>query len=184
MNLKNIALAGMLAVCTGSFAVAQDSSAVGSAFSAKDKTYLKTAAQSDMAEMKMAQLALQKSSNEDIKNYANQMMTDHQKTTDAAKPVAEKAGLSMPTDVNAMEKSACSKLEGLSGAQFDRTYVRINVKAHKKLLKEGKAEAASTQNSDMKTLTSMQEPIITEHTQKAEELVKKMGGKSGSPAGM
>lgn len=184
MNLKNIALAGMLAVGTGTIAIAQDSSATNSNFSAKDKMYLKDAAQSDMAEMNMAQLALQKSSNDDIKAYANQMMTDHKTTSDAAKPVAEKAGVPMPADVNPMQKAQYNKLQGLSGTQFDRAYAKDNVLDHKTILKKGKAEAASTQNSDMKTLTSMQEPIITDHTQKAEALAQKIGGKSGSSSGM
>ena len=183
MNLKNIALVGTLALCTGTIALAQDSSG-GSNFSAKDITYLKAAAQSDMAEMKMAELALQKSSNDDIKSYANQMMTDHQKTSDAAKPIAEKAGVPMPTDVNPMQKAAYTKLKGLSGTQFDKSFAQTNVMAHKKMLSQGKAEAASTQNSDMKTLTSMQEPIVTDHEQKAEALAGKMGKGSAAPSGM
>ena len=174
MKLTKFALAATMFAGTAGSLFAQDT------FSAKDKVYLKDAAQSDMAEMSMAQLALQKSSNDDIKSYANQMMADHQKTSDAAKPVAEKAGVPMPADVNPKQKAQYTKLQGLSGTQFDNAYVKANVLDHRMILKKGKAEAATTQNSDMKTLTAMQEPIITDHTQKAEDLAKKMGSNKQS----
>ena len=181
MKLNRSAFTVALLVGTAGSLFAQDT------FSAKDKVYLKDSAQSDMAEMNMAQLALQKSSNDDVKTYANQMMADHQKTSDAAKPVAEKAGVPMPTDVNPTQKAQYTRLQGLSGAQFDKAYARDNVMDHRTILKKGKAEAATTQNSDMKTLTAMQEPIITDHTQKAATLVKTVGSKqagSSAPSGM
>lgn len=173
MILTKIAIAATLFGCTAGLTFAQDAS-----FSAKDKQFLTDSAQSDMAEMKLAQLALQKSNNADIKDYANQMMTDHQKLEDSSKPVAEKAGVTPPTDVNAMQKKQYSRLEGMSGEKFDQAYVRVNIMDHTKVLKEVQSEEGSTQNSDMKTLSSSADPIVSDHKDKAIALGKKMGLKT------
>ena len=170
MNLKRITVTGALGLCTGLTMLAQ-----ADRFSEKDKTFLTTAAQADMAEMSLAQLALQKSSNDDVKAYAQQMLTDHQKLEDSAKPVVLKAGLTPPTEVNPMQKKDYDKLQKMSGTGFDTAYIRNAVQEHTKVLRDVKSEERTTQNSDMKTLSATAEPIVSDHQKKAHDLAVKMG---------
>ncbi len=170
MRLNQLILTGTLAFAATASVLAQSDT-----FTAKDKNFLRASAQSDMAEMNMANLALQKSSNDDIKTYANQMIADHTKMHEASMPVAQKAGLTPPSDVDAQQKRQAGKLQGMSGDQFDKAYVRANVLGHDKVLRMAKSEEGTTQNSDMKTLLASATPIVQDHATKATELAKKIG---------
>ena len=171
VNLKTIAMTATFALCTSTFAFAQ-----GDTFSAKDKLFLKEMAQSDMAEMKLAQLALQKSQSDDVKQYAQQMMDDHTKLMQQEQPVQQKAGITPPTDVNPKQKAQYTRLQALSGTAFDKAYAKGNVKDHTEVLTKAKAEDAATSNSDIKTLIAGATPVVTDHQQKAQSLDQKLGG--------
>jgi putative membrane protein len=53
-----------------------------------DKAFVKKAMEGNMAEVQMGQLALQKSSDDQVKQFAQRMVDDHGKMQDQLKPVA------------------------------------------------------------------------------------------------
>src|SRR5215204_6234316 len=57
------------------------------------------AAQGGMAEVELAKLALQKSTNADVKKFAQMMVTDHTKANDELKALAAKKNVTLPTDI-------------------------------------------------------------------------------------
>ena len=52
-----------------------------------------------MAEVELGQLTLQKSQNEQVKQFAQRMIDDHTKMNDQMKPVAQQLGVSVPNQV-------------------------------------------------------------------------------------
>ena len=141
--------------------------------STQDKTFLKTASDGSLFEIKTSELALQKSNSPDVKQYAQQMIDDHNKLMDQMKPVATEAGVTPPTDlVSKMHKAEYKKLQGLSGDAFDQQYIKDQYMDHQQTEQAFKTEESSGQLADEKTTTNQGQPIIDDHMQKIQQLAQ------------
>ncbi len=142
--------------------------------STMDKMFLKKATQGSNFEIKTAQLALQKSNNDQVKQFAQMMIEDHTKLNDQMKPVAAEAGVEPPTGISAKEQMVYDKLSALNGTAFDKAYAQTMVTDHKQDSKEFKTEATSGQLASEKSAASAGLQVVDMHLQKAEQLQKSM----------
>lgn len=97
-------------------------SAVSQTVSSADKDFLKDTAQDSNYEIKSGQLALQKSSSADIKQYANMVIQDHSQLEQQA-AAAEKAAntdAKPVLDMSVTDAASYSKLKLLNGDSFDQ----------------------------------------------------------------
>jgi putative membrane protein len=81
-------------------------------------------------EVQSSQLALQQSQNADVKAFAQKMIDDHTKAADDLKQAAAKDGVMVPTELEPDQAANIQKLQGLAGADFDKTYVQMQTDAH------------------------------------------------------
>ncbi|WP_158615555.1 DUF4142 domain-containing protein [Acidipila sp. EB88] len=140
--------------------------------SSQDKMFLKEASEGDMFEIKASQLALQKSSSDDVKQYAQMMIDDHTKLDNAMKPIASEAGVSPATDLGGKQKKEYAKLDGLSGDAFDKEYIKVMVMDHSKVSKAFGMEASNGQLADEKNAAAQNKPTVDMHLQKAQQLAQ------------
>lgn len=145
----------------------------------RDKTFLRTAAQGGLAEIKLGQLASQKGSSDEIKKYAQQMIDDHTALNDSMKPIAESMGVTLPTDVSKKDAAEYSKLNGMSGTDFDKEYAAYMKKDHHKDLREFREEASATSDPTLKAAVTKGETVIAEHTRMADQLAAANGVAAG-----
>jgi putative membrane protein len=121
------------------------------------------AAQGGMAEVQLGNLALAKAQSADVKEFAQQMVTDHTKANNDLKNVAAKKSVALPTDINEEQKSTVEKLSKLSGADFDKRYVDSMVEDHEKDVKEFTAQAQSGTDPDVKAFAAKTLPTLQSH---------------------
>ena len=170
MNKKNMALfAAML--CTAAPLLAQSA---GSSMQA-DKKFVMMADEGNSAEIAASQMALKKSKNPDVKTYAQQMITDHQKLRSDMAPLAQKLSVKTPQPLNSTHKVEAQRLASMSGDSFDKEYLKAMDTDHHKTLAMFKNEADATTNSDIKTAVSQGIPVIQQHTDMADQISQKMG---------
>ena len=105
--------------------------------------FVKTALEGGMAEVQLGQIALQKSNDADVKQFAQRMVDDHTKMDDQLKPIAQQIGVKIPDGPSKKDKTAIAKLQGLNGGDFDKAYMKDMVKDHKTDLNDFKIEATS-----------------------------------------
>lgn len=173
MRLKTFAtFAASSLLLTASLGMAQ---AKTSAFSDKDKSFLKEIAEGNLGEIKMAELALKTSKNADVRGFAEKMVTDHRALLAGAQPVAAKAGVTLPTHTGAEEEAVYLKLKVLSGDTFDKSYVKSMVSDHHEDNAKIKEEHDTTANPSMKKLTAHAGEVTGEHTRMIEAIAAKMG---------
>jgi putative membrane protein len=158
-----------------SIAAVPGSRAQSSSFSDDDKKFLKDSAQDNLAEIKLAQLAVKTSKNPIVTNFAQKMITDHHALLAGAKPVAAKAGVTPPTSPGLGANAEYAKLKVLSGDTFDKSYIKTMVSDHHEDLDKVKAEHDSTQNDSMKKLTAHATTVIAGHTEMIDGIAGKMG---------
>jgi putative membrane protein len=150
--------------------------------SAKDKTFMKKAAQGGMAEVQLGQLAAQNAADPGVKAFGQRMADDHSKANDKLKQVAAGLSYTLPTDVSAVDKAEAARLSKMTGADFDRVYIGYMVKDHKADVAEFKKEAASG-HGDVKSFASETLPTLQEHLKMAQDLQSKVGGSKVSSKG-
>jgi putative membrane protein len=144
-----------------------------------DLEFVKKALQGSMAEVQVAQLALQKSNNDQVKQFAQRMITDHTKLIDQMKPVAMQVGVKIPSGPDKKDTAEMAKLQELSGPDFDKAYVKAMVKDHKMDVSEFKAEISSGQSQVVKDAASQGDPVIESHLHRIEGIAKDMNLQSG-----
>ena len=138
-----------------------------------DKAFLTVAAQSDVNEIKLSQLAETKASNPNTKSFAMKMVTDHQLLEAKMKPFADAAGLTPPMDVDSQHQAEMEKLNGLSGDAFDREYMSAMSMDHHKALDAFTTEESSTQDPKFKATVKQGKKVVAQHTKMADAMQTK-----------
>lgn len=132
-------------------------------------TFVAKAAQGGMTEVELAKLALQKSSQSDVKAFATRMLTDHGKANDELKVVAKRNDLKVPPSLDARHKAIVDGFRGKSGTDFDTAYAQQMVKDHHETIAlfEG---AAQSGNADIAAFSRKTLPTLKQHDDMAQEL--------------
>ena len=137
-----------------------------------DRKFIMKAAEGGMAEVELGQLASQRASDPEVKQFAQRMVADHTKANDQLKQLAAGKNVPLPTDLPAAAKRERDKLSKLSGAQFDREYMRHMTSDHKKDTSEFRSAAKSAKDPDVKQFASTTLPTLEEHLQMAQSIEK------------
>lgn len=140
--------------------------------SAQDKDFAKTAMGGGMFEVQAAQLALQKSNSDDVKQFAQMMIDDHTKLNNQMMPIAQQAGVKPPTKLPAKQEAIYKKLQGLSGDAFDQAYIKAMLQDHKEDVQDFQQESSSGQLTAEKDAAQQGLPIIQMHLDKAKQLAQ------------
>lgn len=138
--------------------------------------FIDKAAQDDMGEVQIAKLAQQKSNNPQVKQLADKLMSDHQKNDQAVKQLAQKENVQLPTSPDAKHQRMFDHLQKLNGTQFDRAFLHMQVKDHRKDIRQFREEAKSAQNPNIKQYAQQTLPTLEEHLQMSEAALRSVNG--------
>jgi len=134
-----------------------------------DKKFVEDAAKGGLAEVQLGQLAAQKAQSPDVKKFGQRMVDDHTKANDQLKQIASSKGVELPSDLDRSARREHDKLSKLSGADFDREYMKHMVSDHKKDVKDFEKEAKSGKDADVKNFASSTLPTLQDHLQMAQQ---------------
>lgn len=142
-----------------------------------DQQFVDFAAQTDMVEANLGQLAQNNASSQDVKDYGQMLATDHTNDFSQLHAAAQQANITVPDAIDAAhDKAMITPMEKLKGAAFDRTYIRNMVAGHTKAIAVYKKEATDAQNDGLKTYAQAALPTLQKHLDQAKGL-EKAGGK-------
>ena len=144
------------------------------AASDEDKQFLSMAAQSDMNEIKLSKLAEAKASNPQVKAFAHKMISDHNMLEAKMKPFATAWGLTAPAGLDSDHQAIYDKLNGLSGAGFDKAYMDAMAEDHHKALDAFTKEGDTTQDAKFKAAVLKGKTLVAAHTKMADTLKSKL----------
>ncbi|NTF46574.1 DUF305 domain-containing protein [Rhizobium sp. AC27/96] len=154
---------------------AAEKTGVNSMMGAAPKTtdFVQEAATSDMFEIASSKLALERG-NAATKTFAQQMVTDHQKTTSELKGLVSsgKVKARLPTAMTSSQQGMLKTLRGQHGAAFDKRYQADQEKAHKDAVDLFKRYGDGGDNTDLKAWAASTGPALQHHLQMAEDLNK------------
>jgi len=138
-----------------------------------DQAFVAKAIEGNAAQVQLGQLAEQKSQSNDVKQFAQKMVSEHQQMTDKwFRPVAKQIGAGEPKGPSKKDKKLMEKLQGLSGPQFDTEYLQAMVKDHKQDLKDYQAESQSAQDPNVKQVAQQGADLISKNLQIVEQIAQ------------
>lgn len=138
--------------------------------SGKDSLFVRKAAIGDLAEVKSAELAKSKTSSSAVKEFAEQMITDHTKATEELTTIAKEKDITVPTELDNEHQAKLDKLAGLSGDAFDRAYAKQQKIGHETMLRLLDDEAKNGKDADLKSFAAKTKTVVEEHHAKAQKL--------------
>lgn len=139
-----------------------------------DQKFIMDAGFGGLAEVKHGKLAAQKGGSEEVKQYGQQMVDEHTKANNELATIGTMKGEYPPGALNAKHKSMQEKLEKLSGAEFDREYVKGQVKGHQEMLTVLDKEIKDGTDSELKAFAEKMKPSVQAHLTKAEGMMSAM----------
>jgi putative membrane protein len=133
--------------------------------------FVKEVAISDMFEIESSKLAAQKG-NAQEKSFAQQMMTDHTKTSSELKGLVGngKAQATVPTTLDSSHQSKLDKLKGANGKDFSSDYDSYQVSAHEDAVSLFERYANGGDNAELKNWAGKTLPALRHHLDMAKEL--------------
>jgi len=157
-------------ISTSSPANAAEKSTVSTA----DTAFVMKAAQGGMTEVQLGQLAADKGTSQDVKDFGSKMVVDHGKANDELKSIAISKGITIPDKLDAKHQAMVDKQTGLSGTAFDKAYVAAMVKGHKETDALFTKEASSGQDADIKAFAAKTDATVKMHLTMIQDIQSKM----------
>jgi putative membrane protein len=139
------------------------------------------------SEIKLGQMAMQNAQSPEVKQFAQQMQTDHQRADQKLTQTAQSIGVNLEGEAYKKEadkaRKDMEKLQSKTGQEFDKEYMSHMVKDHEKDVKavdEAKKDAQKGKHTELAALLDQAHTGMQGHLQHAKQIEKqvKEGGKA------
>jgi putative membrane protein len=138
----------------------------------KDLSFMIMAINANMAEVDLGQLASQRGSAQGVKNFGNQMASEHTETRNDLEAIRTNEHLYISPQIDAKHVQMRAQLSTLSGYSFDTLYIHGQLKDHQQTAALYQSELDSGQNTTVKNHAAKYLPHIKMHLAKADSLLK------------
>jgi putative membrane protein len=142
-----------------------------------DEKLMMEVAMGGMMQLEIGKVAVEKATNEEAKILAQSEVEEQTGLGNKLKEIAAAKNITLPSAPDAKTQAMVTKMQSLSGADFDKTYVKESgVKNHEKLDKTmGKVESKATDPA-LKGVAQAAHPLVRTHLQVSREVLAKMSG--------
>lgn len=141
---------------------------------ANTSAFLVDATNGGMAEVQLSRIAVERSTNAAVKNFANLMINDHTSANDQMMALAAKKNVALPSDVSDENRKKSDELMKKSAKDFDKEYVDMMVKDHEAAV--NLFERASNNVSDAEVVSFINNilPKLRSHLESVKALKKSL----------
>jgi predicted outer membrane protein len=136
--------------------------------------FLIEAMQDAMAEIRVCELAIEKSSNHDVRVYAQAMIDEHGKMGREVEKLATDKKLDVPREIRPEQELTVEELSSLSGRDFEQRWIQYNIDVHERDIKVFRHYAGDESDADIKAMAKKHGDILGKHLKTAHELGKKL----------
>lgn len=142
----------------------------------KPDEFVQKASVANMFEIETSKLALTRSTNADVKAFAQHMIDDHTAAGTNLKATADKAGYgaNVASTLDEKHQKKLDKLTKEDAEDFDDEYVDAQESAHKKAVKLFKSYADDGDNADLKGFAAQTLPTLEAHKTEVQALEDKV----------
>ncbi|MEO8150285.1 MAG: DUF4142 domain-containing protein [Bacteroidia bacterium] len=128
-----------------------------------DAKFLVSAAEINLEEIQLGQLAQSNSMNADVKNLGKMMETEHTKALSDLQALAAKKQITIPTTLTDDGMSASKKLMDMKESKFDKEYCDMMVNGHKDAISKFEKASTDAKDEDIRNWASSMLPALRTH---------------------
>lgn len=134
-------------------------------------TFVSTVASAGKFEIDSSKLALDKAKSKDVKAFARMMIKDHTKAGKRLSAIVKKEGMAAPSDMlSPQDDAAMKQLTSASDADFEKTYVDLQTKAHRDAVALFKSYAANADDKPLGRFARKTLPTLEMHLDHVQKL--------------
>ena len=138
-----------------------------------DKTFLMEDSRGAAYELASAKLAVSKATRDDVKNYTEKLVRDHERYNSELEQLGRSLGLTLSTELDQTAKVHIEDLQGLSGTAFDMLFLKEAKRVNADDKRDADKEKASTKEQTIKDFIAKFAATDAEHEKIADELASK-----------
>ncbi|RYE27028.1 MAG: DUF4142 domain-containing protein [Sphingobacteriaceae bacterium] len=146
----------------------------------KDAAFVNTATQGGMLEVQLGQLAQRNALNQDVKEFGEMMVKDHQKADGELKSIATGKKMGVPPSLGKEMQDRVDSMALKTSAAFDLKFMDIMVAAHKKDVADFEKASADLKDPDLKAFVVKTLPTLKMHLTHAEDLNNALNKKNNA----
>lgn len=133
----------------------------------KDALFLVNAAEINLEEIQMGQLAQQKSKMSDIKEFGKMLEDAHRISLDDLTILANKKSIIIPTSLTDNAQEAYNKLLNAADIDFDKLFCDMMVSGHKDAITKFDKASVESKDHDIKVWATATLPSLHSHLEQA-----------------
>ena len=168
--MQKLSLFAMAAVALAASALLAQDTKKDEKFS--DQEFVKKAAGSGLFEVREGQLALGMAGSPDVRQFAQRIVNDHTRANQELLALVSRKGWTMPRAMSNEEVDMFNRLARVQRAEFDKSYVDQQTKAHEQAVELFDRASKECQDPDLKAWAAKMLPTLREHL----ELARKLAG--------
>lgn len=132
------------------------------------------AASSDMFEILSSKEAQQKATNAEVKRFAEQMITDHTKSSEELKTITTRKNMLLPAAPVPMHQRMITALSTSDAKNFDRDYINAQLTAHRQAVSLFESASAMETDPKLKAFAAKHLPHLRLHLEMANQIKGKV----------
>jgi len=126
----------------------------------------------DLKEIAMGQMAQEKASTDELREYANQLVKDRTSADEQVVAMAQKKNVHL-RDKTPKQGSETAKLNTLSGPSFDKYFLHQTAADHDKLVRSLSRDREDVSDDDIEALIDKILPVLEQDKELTQVLMKK-----------
>ncbi len=149
------------------------------ALSQADNALMMEVAMGGMMQLELSRAALQKATSEQVRQLAQAEVAEQTTLANKLKEIATAKGITLPTTAGVDTEQLISRMQNMSGEEFDRFYVtESGVKGHQKLDQVMSKVESSASDPSLKGLATAAHPLVKTHLKVAQDVQNNIQGGS------
>jgi putative membrane protein len=139
-----------------------------------DSSFVREANAGNVLEVRLGNLAEGKATNAEVKQFAQRMVSDHTRMEKQWSALAASNGLP-PVTLDQAQEQDVTRLEKLSGAEFDRAYMTTMIQDHQHDADAFRSRGLSAHSAEVRQLAASELTTIQQHLSLAQQVGSAVG---------
>jgi putative membrane protein len=132
----------------------------------KDADFVANTVAANYGEIKFAQLANQNSSNAEVKQVANMLITEHTKSLGELKTLAQTKAITVPVEEDDEARRKTERFSDEAGKDFDKKWCREMIDRHEETINKFEKRLDKTEDAELKAWINQTLPHLRMHLDK------------------
>lgn len=140
------------------------------ALSEEARQFVLEASANSMMEVELGQLAQEKAQSQEVKDFAQMMVNDHQQLNQNLQNALQDNPISMPEHLKAKQQEKLQELQNESGREFDKEYMQTMVEAHEEAIENFENVRNEVQDAELQAWIDKGLNTLRQHYEQAKQL--------------